>query len=390
MKKRIYKYQKIFEYISLLIVAVLLLSPILYFLTYKYEISDINFHTVFASKFFEVEQQANSALIAHSAWQLSVIFFQTLISDFIGKSWKFSAFMVTLFTEILTVLIIFFIIRKKSNFLFSSLVSLSLMIIQPIIIMAFIDQHISLGYIWINSYQNPTSYMLKPFALLQTYISIEALSGKQHQFKEIFLLAVSSIIAVFSKPSFAICLLPGLFILIIWNYFRKIKIDIKTLIFGVFIPSVFFLLWQYFSTYGLESDSHVIFAPFLVMSKFSSYLFLKFFLSITFPFIVTVLSFKKSINDIRMQFGWIIFAVGVFLTYFFAETGWRLVAGNFTWSGQISLFILFFCCFLYIIENQHIYRKKAIVYFTYALHLISGIYVYLITFTKISPPNPFA
>ena len=76
------------------------------------------------------------------------------------------------------------------------------------------------------------------------------------------------------------------------------------------------------------------------------------------------------------------FSIGIFQTYFLAESGERMLHANFGWSGQIALFLLIVI----------ILRKSLIFYFTdkiqsnleklaglitYSMHLAGGIAYYL-------------
>jgi hypothetical protein len=202
------------------------------------------------------------------------------------------------------------------------------------------------------------------------------------------LAALVSLASAFSKPSYAICLLPSLGILILINIWRKKPIDWKMILLGIGLPSVAILIWQFLFTYVSGEGSGIIFAPFLVMSNYSSYLPIKFVLSIVFPLVVTAVYWKEAIKDIRIQIGWVGFGMGAIFTYLFAESGWRLTDGNFAWSGQITLFILFVCCILFLTEKNlpRINKiSKWLIISSGSLHVIFGIIVYLITVLQLNP-----
>jgi hypothetical protein len=173
---------------------------------------------------------------------------------------------------------------------------------------------------------------------------------------------------------------------------KKKPMDWKMLFLGLIFPTIAILLWQYLFVFGSGEESNILFAPFLVMSRYSSNLLIKFFLSIAFPFIVTIMYWKESIKDIRIQFGWMGFVIGVIYTYLFAESGWRLTSGNFLYSGVHSLFILFVCCILFLSEKKLLQisnRARWLIISSGLLHLVFGIYFYFYSLTTISPANPF-
>ncbi|MNZ81776.1 hypothetical protein D3C78_1004540 [compost metagenome] len=44
--------------------------------------------------------------------------------------------------------------------------------------------------------------------------------------------------------------------------------------------------------------------------------------------------------------------MGMILTYFFAESGYRMYAGNFWWSGQIGLYLAFLFSLTFLLGNM--------------------------------------
>ena len=105
----------------------------------------------------------------------------------------------------------------------------------------------------------------------------------------------------------------------------------------------------------------------------------KFLFSLVFPLLVTIGFWKNAVKNVYIQMGWLIFSFGAMLTYFFAETGWRLYHGNFIWSGEISIFILFLCCILFLVEQWNCEDRPTLKWFILAsgfLHVYTGIAYY--------------
>lgn len=225
----------------------------------------------------------------------------------------------------------------------------TLVFATPIAVLFPLDGHLYLGYIGINLLHNPTMFLLKPFALLlfiQMTRSLE--SDTPSSLSSVLLYAIISVAAASAKPSFTIIILPALSFMMLILILKGEAIDKKIPLFSILIPSIVILIFQYMMTYSgtqvegiYKGNSSIIFSPLLVMGNYSSYLLPKLLFSVTFPLTVTVLYFRKAIQERSIQLAWLLLGTGCLYTYLLAESGPRMVHGNFTWSAQIGLFILF-------------------------------------------------
>ena len=169
------------------------------------------------------------------------------------------------------------------------------------------------------------------------------------------------------------------------------------MILGIGIPATVMLGWQLYVNFVPNqispSQYRVVFAPFKVFGHYSVSLFPKFLLSILFPLSVYVCYFKKAMRDIPLNLCWLVFLMGAFYTYFLAEGGSssRMFAGNFAWSGQITLFILLVASATFFIKQVRSYTCLGVSWKThnrfylclgvFLPHLVSGVlfyYTYLI------------
>jgi hypothetical protein len=117
--------------------------------------------------------------------------------------------------------------------------------------------------------------------------------------------------------------------------------------------------------------------PFGVMKMYSNYLLPKLVASILFPLFVSLVYIRRAVLDIRMILGWLIFLFGAFITYFFAETGQRFYDGNFGWSGEIALVILFITSTLFYLETPSVHPLGDITLkIIWASHVVFGIAYY--------------
>jgi len=260
--------------------------------------------------------------------------------------------------------------------------TLSLLILTPIYIIAVFDCQPYFGYIGITTYHNPTIILLKPIALLHFLCTMKAFDNHQCRKRLITLTAILTILSVIAKPSYVICLLPSLTIFIVFKQATKQTINWRLLLAGIVLPSVAILTWQYGFTYSASEKHSIVFSPFKVMSHYSEYLFLKFILSILFPLCVYALYFKKAIRDHRLNLSWLVFFSGAFYSYFLCESGPRMFDGNFLWSGQISLFILFVVSILFVIKRKIVYtgfygRDLRLLAFVFGTHVTMGMLFYV-------------
>lgn len=150
------------------------------------------------------------------------------------------------------------------------------------------------------------------------------------------------------------------------------------IMFGFILPTVLLLVWQFWLTYGSSDKSSIEFAPFGVLKVRSGWLDRKFLLSIFFPALVTILFLKDALKDNRMLLGWITLAFGASYTYFLAESGERFNHGNFTWSGEIAMIVMFCVSTIFFIERIKNNRWKTIlVVLLWCLQVLFGIGYYL-------------
>jgi hypothetical protein len=222
------------------------------------------------------------------------------------------------------------------------LAGLATLLAQPITL----SHAYTLGFLWQEAYQIPTSTMLKPFALASFLCTAWYISRRcTIDIRLVSLFTLATLAGSLSKPSFIICLLPASAILTIYRLTRGLPVSLGGLLAGLGIPAGAVVAWQFYETYsGYAGNSmyhdSVIWAPFKFMSYWAGSLFVKFLLGIVFPLAVTVLYWNKVKFDTMLQLAWLCFLFGSLYTYMFAEkANWS--SGNFVWSGYITAFTLF-------------------------------------------------
>jgi hypothetical protein len=273
----------------------------------------------------------------------------------------------------------------------------SLLLAGQIYLLAPLDGHLYFGYLGINVYHNPTITLLRPLALVSFTYALAALSAPDHgPHRSWIACALVSTAAALTKPNLTICLLPALGLLLLWRLRRRERPQWQLLLLGFFLPALIILPLQFLLTYSgnqLEGvyagKSEVVLAPLAFMGARSSWLGVKFFLSALFPFTVLITHGRSALKDPGMQLAWLLFLIGAGYTYLLAEAGPRLLHGNFSWSGQISLFILFCQSTRFLLQREtppagrargREQRLRLLCFGALALHLLAGAGFYLAEF----------
>ncbi len=286
--------------------------------------------------------------------------------------------------------------QRRERFVLAG-VTLAALLATAVTLLAWlgVDTLRYLGYIGFQAYHNPTIHGIKPIALLLFWFALAifpAITSDQRGslIWHTAATAALTILSALAKPNYIICLVPALMLLAGYRFIRKQPVRWLMLAFGVVIPGGLVLVWQYAITYAAQGpvmqSSSIVFAPFAVMGGYSSWLFAKFLLSILFPLAVVLLYLPTAKSYIPLQVAWITFASGLFFTYFLSESGDRMLHGNFVWSAQIALFVLFITSVHFLIQ-QHDYltiapkrffhdKRYTVCVLLFGLHTISGIVYY--------------
>lgn len=248
--------------------------------------------------------------------------------------------------------------------------------------LAFLDGQYYFGYISLANYHNPTVQLLKPLAVLLFILALRVFDRQAHSRWNIPLAAALVIGSALVKQNYLICLIPALALLMAAGWRQKWRMDMRLGLLGFILPAALILAAQTYVTFLMpEADEGGFrFAPLAVESAFSGFLFWKFLLSVLFPLVVWLPSFRKVLMDREMQLAWLAFLVGVGQLYLFAESGERLLHGNFRWSAQITLFVLFAASIRFIffrLDTQGSVKQRLGAFLAYLPHLAGGVVYYI-------------
>ena len=251
-----------------------------------------------------------------------------------------------------------------------------ILLMQPIVYWGD-PQIYRIGYFWAEPYYSPTYELMKPLALFAAVQAAAFLVERSSGRPLVTATALSVVAGGFAKPNFIICLLPAVLGMAAVRAYQRQPFDRRALVLGIIVPAIAVLGFQYILTYGgltnTEYQDSIIFAPLKVLSFHSDRLLVKLLLSIVFPVAVYALYWRGARRDTSLNFGFMLFVAGASLGYLFAEkVHWT--AGNFLWSGDISLFILFVFSVLFYLRQALSTPWKG---WTGARHIIAIIILFL-------------
>lgn len=269
----------------------------------------------------------------------------------------------------------------------------AVLVITPITVFTWANRNHYLGYVGINVFHNPTMIVLRLFGLATFIVALRALEGRlKFSVPALLGVIVLVILTMFAKPNFALDLLPALIVFLVIRFWRtRERTGLWLIVCGILIPMLILLPLQYVAQYTLiplAAPGGVIFAPLGTVLEHEprvEWLALKFALSIAFPMVVTLLYLRPTVADKPMLLGWLVFLAGAAQMYFFAESGDRFSDGNFWWSAQIGLFVLFVAAIrLWLTQARRDWRTLFSVT-VLALHLVSGAVMINQTITGVYP-----
>jgi hypothetical protein len=241
----------------------------------------------------------------------------------------------------------------------------------------------TVGYLWPDPYHSPTFTMLKPFALAAFAGTVWFLTRREAASAgRGVLFALVTLAGALTKPSFVICVLPSAALMMAWRLWKRLPLSWWALIGGLYAPAGAVLAWQFLAAFSgaggdeMYQDS-VSWAPLKFMSHWATGLPAKFAASTLFPLTVAALYWSTARRDTLLQFAWLCFGFGALYSYAVVETDhWS--AGNFVWSGYITLFTLFVATTIFWLRQAALSERgwpltRALVCgAVFALHVLSG------------------
>lgn len=330
------------------------------------------------------ERDVPAFTLAHSFWQLGLIFVWWLSRSRIDF-WQ-SAIGFQVLSSVASALILYFWYGRlpgRPSAWKRAFWSVTLVIVTPIIAPWLLDGAYYFGYIGLANYHNPTVHMLRPFALLMFIFAMDVLQGPGHSAWKILFAALVVSAATFLKPSYTVTLLPALGLMALYWLFKRRPIDWYLAIFGFGLPAVLILGAQFLVTYIRgEPDGGIALMPFRAAQMLSGFIAIKFFMSIFFPLVISLVFFRQVRRDATMGLAWLGFAAGALQYFLLIELGSRFTHANFLWGAQITLFVLFAVTIRFLLQQEfsleHFSKpSRWLAYAVYLPHILSGIAYYI-------------
>ena len=243
-----------------------------------------------------------------------------------------------------------------------------------------IHSHLYNGYFVPTAYHNPTQQLNKLFALWICFVYCrQFLDGRPASLWSVPLLASLCILSAIAKPSFLIAFLPTAALYAAYDLLRSRWRQALLCLAGIGIPSALVLLWQTQLTAGAGQALELGFEPFRVFNAVETTYKLP--LSLAFPLVVAAGAWWTRTFDAQLRFTWILTAVALFVTLCLVEGGHRVDHGNFAWTGQTAVFLLYVESLLFVLTRAHKAWARA-GWMVFAVHVMCGLFWYGIVFRK--------
>jgi len=369
-------------YVALLAICIAIFEPLIS--TLSANAYDYVVHLKWASEM----EESQKLILPHPLYHLLSILAKKLFFISYAQS-----------STIVIVLSIFFlsalnykILTENAPAIIAILFSVCLLLVTPLQLFFPIDQHLYFGYIGISIYHSPTMLLLKPLSLLAfCYALKSANSTSNNDLSSGIALALSLFFCGISKPNFLIIVLPAFVLFLLVTHRLKPVLTNKYIYLSFFLPIFTVLGLQFFQTFFFQdlsqatgsTESHIVVLPFETMAHYSNFLFQKLILSIAFPLLVFLCYPRSFIQDKAVILSSCCLFMGLVLTYFFAESGSRMYDGNFWWSGQMGLYLVFLFSVAFLFKNTKALTQKKIDKAKYSLclalfflHVAFGVFFY--------------
>ena len=184
-------------------------------------------------------------------------------------------------------------------------------------------------------------------------------------------------------------LLPALGLVTLFRLVTRRRIHWAMLI-AVGLPAALLLAYQTI-IWNTGRDSQILFQPLGVFYEWTLHyeaaanqgLFVKLLASIAFPLLTTLLMWRQARRSVAVQLAWLCTAIGLTYSYLLVDTA-QVAAGDFIWTAQISLLVLFMATLLLLVQGWSQLRgwQRWPQLGMLALHVFAGIVWYNVHLTS--------
>ena len=297
--------------------------------------------------------------------------------------------------RVLLGLVIFFVLSAQVSRNFPSIwravIVILFLLISPLYFQ--VESPYLIGYLSHLVYHSPTQNLMLLFVIPVSLLAMRAVVRKPFSSlnQRVFFTALSAslvMLMTLSKPSYLIALLPALGLAVLYRLVRRLPVDWWLLSFGLGLPSIFMLAFQYVVAYGDPENTSLqmgLLAFFRAHGLQVWDVVARHLVSIIFPLSAYLLHAKHAAKDDYLNFSWLVFGVSLIWSSFFHESGSRLMHGNFVWTAHAALFVLMFSTILFLLKHYAARAYKlglsgVVSLVAFELHVLWGIRLYLAMF----------
>jgi hypothetical protein len=367
---------------ALIAAAVLIFGTLVYHMIHDFPGADYSTHLRIALEMVEQGKFAST----HILYQLLVLALIQVPPVSLEAAGTIAATAFYVLTALILYLLLRNVVKGRGSIVVAGVVALALLLATPITLLTASASNFYFGYVEFNTAHNPTIVMLKPIALLLFAFTVSVVSGSTRLSARSLGIGILLVfLSLIAKPNFALILLPVLLAVAAYRLYRRDIDNLKAVLIVLVLPMIVLLAMQYVLMYVFvdTSGSGIAFAPLASVRLFEDSirkLGIKFVLSLAFPLAVYVLYLRQARRDLPLNLGWLLFLAGAAQMYLLIEQGDRAEHGNFWWSAQIGLFVLFVVSALFWLRH---FRDQPrwrgwVCLAVFALHLISGLILYTV------------
>lgn len=257
----------------------------------------------------------------------------------------------------------------------------------------FTPQNLYYGYFPTTVYHNPTTILMKPFALGAFFMLprlYDAGFRSARPYAWLVGYGLMTVLGMLAKPSFIMVALPALAVVTLYRLWKHAYVHWLLLIGGVVLPALLLLVYQTLVLTSPELGGGIYIEPLRTHFEWTLHydkqadqqLLEKLLLSIAFPVLVFVLYWRESRKDMLFLLAWVMLGFGLLYSYLLVDRI-EIAAGNFIWSAQIAV-VLLFAAAMRLLASQPLAAwgwRGGTSLAVLGLHLLAGFYWYYLHLT---------
>ena len=258
-------------------------------------------------------------------------------------------------------------------------VTTAVLIASHVFLLTALRHNFYYGYFVPVVYHNPTQQLCKLFALWIWFrYCRDVLWGRTPTWGQSLGTGALCAISAIAKPSFLIAFVPLAGLVGLRDVVRRRWATVFRLGLGVAMPAAIVLLAQAFAFYGSGAGGELLFVPFVVFNATETAYKLP--LSLFFPLVVLGATAIGAIGQegpgaagrrAAWRAVWALTAIALFETLCFGERS-RLMEGNFAWTGQTAVFLLYVESVLALLAARAARPARVVAWTAFAVHVLAG------------------